>query len=253
MEEETTLIGKQIGNYRLSEEIGSGKFGTVYRAQHIMTERVVALKVLHLPTAEDERFMQAAQFLESLQHRHILSVVDRGVDNGRPYLVSEYMSGGSLRQRLNQMAVLPRDQVFTILNQGAEAMIYAHKQKIVHCDIKPENILFDAEGEVVLTDFGMAIVLSTMSVEQLAELKDSSPYMAPEQFLGKVSRKTDQYALGCIAYEMLAGQRPSCSFDRGFRYIWDKEEPACLRKIDPQIPRYTDEAILKAIAMRRGF
>src|SRR5215475_14514301 len=100
MEEETTLIGKQIGIYRLIEEIASGRFGTVYQAQHILTDRVVALKVLHAHLPEPERFLQDVQFVTSLQHRHILPVLEMGLDDGRPYFVSEYMTGGSLRQRL---------------------------------------------------------------------------------------------------------------------------------------------------------
>ena len=151
--------------------------------------------------------MQEAQFLVGLQHRYILSVVEVGCNDGRPYFVSEYVSGGSLRQRLNETPLLPVDQGLAILKQVGEALRYTHQQKIVHCDLKPENILFNAQGEAVLTDFGMAIVLSTMSVKQLADLAGSSSYLAPEQFRGQVSTKTDQYALGSIAYELFTGQR----------------------------------------------
>src|SRR5947199_2095182 len=148
--EEESLIGKQIGNYRLIKEIASGGFATVYQAQHLyLSNRVVALKLLHMhmPARERERFIQEAQFLESLQYRYILSVVDMGFDKDRAYLVSEYAPGGSLRQRLDQSRLLPIDQVLTILTQVGEALHYAHQQKLVHCDLKPENILFNAQGE----------------------------------------------------------------------------------------------------------
>src|SRR5690349_4694515 len=133
MEEETTLIGKQIGTYRLIEEIASGRFGTVYQAQHTLTDRVVALKMLHVHLPEVERFMQEVQFVVSLQHRNILSVLEMGLADGRPYFVSEYATGRSLRQRLNETRVLPWNQALTILNQVGEALRYAHQQKIVHC------------------------------------------------------------------------------------------------------------------------
>jgi serine/threonine protein kinase len=256
MEKENDLIGKQIGNYRLIEEIASGSFGTVYRAcHHILTNRIVALKMLHMHLAarERDRFIQEAQFLERLRHRHILPVVDIGFDNGRPYLVSEYAPGGSLRQRLNRTRLLPWDQVQIILTQVGEALYYAHQQNIVHCDLKPENILFNAQGEAVLADFGVAIVLSTMSVQQLASLEGTPSYMAPEQFRGQVSKKGDQYALGCIAYELVTGQRLfSASSIIAMGYKHSTEQPRPPRQINAQVVVHIEEAILKALAKQRN-
>jgi tetratricopeptide (TPR) repeat protein len=251
MEEDTNLIGKQIATYRLSEEIASGHFGTVYQAQHILTDRVVALKMLHVHPPVLERFMQDAQFVTRLQHRHILSVSEMGWHDGRPYFVSEYMAGGSLRQRLNETPVLPWDQALSILQQIGEALRYAHQQKIVHCDLKPENILFNAQGELVVTDFCIATVLSTMSVEQLADLRDNSPYTAPEQFLGKVSKKNDQYALACMAYEMLTGQLPFSASDLSASHKELKPIPP--RHFNEEIPPHSEDAILKALATKRSF
>jgi serine/threonine protein kinase len=256
MEEENDLIGQQIGNYRLIEEIASGSFGTVYRAHHhILTDRIVALKVLHLhlPARERERFIQEARFLGSLGHRHILSIVDVGFDNGRPYLASTYASGGSLRQRLDQKRLLPFDQVLTILTQVGEALHYAHQQNIVHCDLKPENILFNAQGEAVLADFGIATVLSTMSFKQLASPEGTPSYMAPEQFHGQVSKETDQYALGCIAYELVTGQRVFSAPNfvaMGFQHM--TEQPIPPHQINTQIPIHVEQAILKALAKQRS-
>ncbi len=256
MEEKNDLIGKQIGNYRLIEEIASGAFGTVYRAHHyILSNRIVALKVLHvhLPARERERFIQEAQFLESLRHRHILSVVDIGFDDGRPYLASVYAPGGSLRQRLNQKRLLPWDEVHIILTQVGEALRYAHQQNIVHCDLKPENILFNAEGEAVLADFGIATVLSTMSVKQLADMEGTPAYMAPEQFHGQVSKEIDQYALGCIAYEMVTGQRLFTAPNLVAMCIkHETEQPVPPRQINAQVAVHVEEAILKALAKQRS-
>jgi tetratricopeptide (TPR) repeat protein len=254
MEEATTLIGQQISTYRLTEEIASGRFGTVYQAQHILTDRVVALKLLHMHLPVRERFMQDAQFVTSLQHRHILSVAEIGLYDGRPYFVSEYMVRGSLRQRLNETPILSWDQALSILLQIGEALRYAHQQKIVHCDLKPENILFNAQGEAVVTDFWIATLLSTMSVEQLADLRGNSPYMAPEQFLGKVSKKNDQYALACMAYEMLTGQLPFSASDLstlGSKYKILKPIPP--RQFNEEIPPHSEDAILKALAAKRSF
>ena len=256
MEEENDLIGKQIGNYRLIEEIASGAFGTVYRAHHyILTSRIVALKMLHvhLPARERARFIQEAQFLESLRHRHILSVVDIGFDDGRPYLASVYAPGGSLRQRLDQKRLLSWDETHIILTQVGEALCYAHQQNIVHCDLKPENILFNAEGEAVLADFGIATVLSTMSVKQLADMEGTPAYMAPEQFHGQVSKEVDQYALGCIAYEMVTGQRLFTAPNLVAMCIkHETEQPVPPRQINAQVAVHVQEAILKALAKHRS-
>src|SRR5947207_4139376 len=255
MEEETTMIGKQIGTYRLIEEIASGRFGTTYRAKHILTDRVIALKMLHIHLAaeEIEHFTQEVQFVTSLQHPHILPILEIGLDDSRPYFVSEYASGGSLRQQLNKTRVLTWDEALTILKQIGEALKYTHQQKIVHCDLKPENILFDAQGEVVVADFCIATVLSTMSLQQLADLKSDSLYMAPEQFLGKVSKKSDQYALGCMAYEMLTRQLPFSAADFSTLGPKHKElKPMSPRQMNRDIPTYSEEAILKIGRRRVG-
>ena len=138
-----------------------------------------------------------------------------------------------------------------MLNQIGEALLYAHQQKIVHGDLKPENILFNAQGEVVVADFWIATVLSTMSHQQLADLKESSPYMTPEQFKGKVSKKSDQYALGCLAYEMLTGQLPQFISELGVGGR-QRVRPLPPRQINANILPYSEEAIIKALAERRG-
>ena len=254
--EEDNLIGKQVGNYRIIEEIAAGSFGMVYRAHHhILTERIVALKLLHmhLPARERERFIQEARFLASLGHRYILSVVDIGFDNGRPYLASTYASGGSLREMLNQQRVLPWDKANIILKQIGDALHHAHQQHIVHCDLKPENILFNAQGEAVLADFGIATVLSTMSVKVLANPEGTPSYMAPEQFHGQVSKETDQYALGCIAYEMVTGQRLFAAPNLVAMCIkHETAQPTPPRQINAQIPVHVEQAILKALAKQRN-
>src|SRR6266852_2802850 len=213
MTDENSLIGKQIGNYRVVAEINSGAFGSVYQAQHIiLRERIVAIKLLHAylgSPKEREQFLQEAQFLEKLKHPYCLPIIDAGIHNSLPYAVSEYAMNGSLRNRLTRQSphTLPVEEALTILTQIVQALQHAHEQNIIHRDLKPENILFNARGEALLADFGIAVVLSTSRTSPV-NMIGSPLYMAPEQFDGVISKRSDQYALACIAYEMLTGRNP---------------------------------------------
>src|SRR6266571_676957 len=214
MPKENSYIGKQIGNYRIIEELASGSFGRVYKGVHIfLSKRVVAIKLLQRmylgSQKEREGFLQEAQFLEILKHSHILPIYDVGIDDGIPYIVAEYAPNGSLRDLLQQRYPhpLPVDEVVSILTQVGEALYHAHQQNIIHRDLKPENILFDAKGEALLADFGIAVVLETARTSPV-NVVGSPLYMAPEQFDGMLSIRSDQYALACIAYEMVTGRNP---------------------------------------------
>ena len=203
--DEDTNIGKQIGNYRIVEEIGSGAFADVYKGQHIVLrdKPPVAIKLLHarlkLPRERDT-FIQEAQLLYRLQHPHILSMQDVGFQEGLPYIIAEYASRGSLQDRLDRQPgkPLPIDEAITILTHIGQALHYAHQLGIVHRDLKPENILFNAKGEALLADFGIAVVLASKHTKEVGN-GGTPAYMAPEMFAGKVSTKSDQYALGCIS------------------------------------------------------
>lgn len=163
--DEMNRIGQQIGNYRLTREINSGSFGSVYLAEHLhLKGRQVAIKLLHTylgSQAEREQFTQEAHFLVQLEHLSILPLLDFGFSEGQPYLITRYAAGGSLRQKLKQQRPLPLEQALTILQQIGQALHYAHQQNIIHRDLKPENILFNERGEVLLADFGIAVMLST--------------------------------------------------------------------------------------------
>ncbi len=245
MTDENSLIGKQIGNYRVVAEINSGAFGSVYQAQHIiLRERIVAIKLLHAYLSspkEREQFLQEAQFLEKLKHPYCLPIIDAGIHNGLPYVVSEYAMNGSLRNHLTRQSshTLPMEEALTILTQIGQALQHAHQQNIIHRDLKPENILFNAKGDALLADFGIAIVLATSSVRQV-DATGTPAYMAPEQFRGMISKESDQYALGCIAYELFTGHRPFTAADFvaiGFLHA---------------APIHTGQAILKAMAKQRA-
>jgi len=258
MGDQGSYAGTSIGNYRILALIGSGAFGSVYKGEHsILTERVVSIKILHnhLGTpAERNRFLEEARLLGHIHHPHILQIFDAGLENGLPYLVTEYAPHGSLRDFLTRSAhtILPEEVSFTILSQVGEALYYAHQQHIVHRDLKPENILFNANDRALLADFGIATTLSTSSVKYSSVIGTPS-YMAPEQFQGTVSKEGDQYALGCIAYELFTGHVPFSApdfFAMGFKHLTD--HPVAPTQLNPALPMYLEQAILKAMAKQRG-
>lgn len=206
-------IGAQVGNYRLVEIINSGTFGSVYKGKHLFFEHdpVVAIKLPRATFHTEEEcsaFIQEAQLQRRLRHPHILPILDAGFQNSMPYLVTMYAAGSSLRTRLGKRngQPLPLDEALMILTQVGQALHYAHQYQpsVVHRDLKPENILFDEQGNVLLADFGIAVLLSSIRTG-LVGSGGTPPYMAPEQFEGLASPKSDQYALGCLAYELLTG------------------------------------------------
>src|SRR6266571_2350909 len=259
MPKENSYIGKQIGNYRIIEELASGSFGRVYKGVHIfLSKRVVAIKLLQRmylgSQKEREGFLQEAQFLEILKHSHILPIYDVGIDDGIPYIVAEYAPNGSLRDLLQQRYPhpLPVDEVVSILTQVGEALYHAHQQNIIHRDLKPENILFDAKGEALLADFGIAVVLETARTSPV-NVVGSPLYMAPEQFDGMLSIRSDQYALACIAYEMVTGRNPFLAPSTVAMALKHKlEQPVAPTQFNTYLPVPVEQAILKAMSKERS-
>src|SRR6266480_5943595 len=257
MENQGNDVGKSIGNYRIRAFLGSGGFGNVYRAEHfILTERTVAIKILHtyLDLEQDcHRFLQEAHLLEHMHHPHILHIFDVGIENRVPYLVVEFAPNGSLRNLIKQFApnALPTNTSLSILSQICQALEYAHQLNIVHRDLKPENILFDAKGVALLADFGIATQLTTNSVKHVT-VSGTPSYMAPEHFQGSASKKSDQYALGCIAYELFTGQVPFTApdfFALGFKHL--TERAIVPTQLNPTLPINIEDAIMKAMSKQR--
>jgi len=248
-----------IGNYRVTKKISNGAFGDVYLAQHtFLTNRTaVAIKVLrsvHLGSSQERgRFIEEAQFLDKLKHPHILSVIDVGIHEDCPYLVTEYASKGSLRDLLQRQSpqLLSIEESINILTQVGQALDYAHKQNVIHRDLKPENIIFNAEGKAILADFGIATVLdaATRQTTTMGTLH----YMAPEQFRNTIAKQSDQYALGCIAYELFTGHMVFDALDAPT--IMMKcvlENPIALRQYNPKLPLAIEKAVLKTLAKERA-
>ncbi|GCE16521.1 serine/threonine-protein kinase [Dictyobacter kobayashii] len=250
------LLGSQLGSYVLVEILGHGAFGSVYLGKHFLLEHKppVAVKVLNttLNTQEEiDRFFQEAVILDKLTHPNILPVVDANLYEGYPFFVAEYAPGGSLRDRLDALngSPMPLTDAMHILNQVGMALQHAHDLDIVHRDLKPANILFNTDGDAVLADFGIAIhVQRTRRVDEIG----TPPYMSPEQFKGKISKKSDQYALGCVAYELLTGQQLFIADDPytiGYKHIY--EQPVLPSTLNPSIPPAIEEIILKALSKER--
>ncbi len=253
------FIGKHIGNYRIVEEIASGSFGRVYKGVHLfLTRRVVAIKVLHRTflgsQREHDNFLQEAELLEMLKHPHILPIYDVGIQDGIPYFVTEYAPNGSLRDLLQQYHPhpLPVDEALTILTQIGQALHHAHQRNIIHRDLKPENILFNAKGEALLADFGIAVVLETPQTSPV-NIIGSPLYMAPEQFDGMVSQRSDQYALACIGYEMLTTHNPFVGQNAFTMALKHKiADPLAPSHFNPELPLPVERAILKAMSRERS-
>jgi serine/threonine protein kinase len=253
-------IGRYFGNYQVMAKIDCGAFGCVYQAQHAFLPRVAAIKLLDIARLRSKEarkeFLQEAQILERLKHPYILQIYEFGLDDGLPYLITEYASRGSLRGLLNSRSSQPlhlRDATL-IITQIGEALYFAHQQGVIHHDLKPENILFNERNDALLADFGIAIVRTTTTLEQIADVKvkGTPAYMAPEQFQGKASRRSDQYALGCILYELVTGSRPFTAPDvisMGLRHM--REAPIPPTRLNPNLPAQVDYVILKALEKRR--
>lgn len=246
-------VNDVIGSYRLIEELDRGGFGCVYRGEHAfltnrIVDRIVAVKLMHDKHLKSQKmlddFLQEARLLEKLKHPHILRIIDVSIHEGLPYLVAEYAPHGSLKDRIEKRSphLLAAKEVMTILSQISEALHYAHQQNVVHRDLKPGNILFNAKGEALLADFGISIILDEAGTRVVDE-SGTHAYMAPEQFKKIVSKRSDQYALGCIAYELFTGQRPFVAFD--------ERSQIAPTQLNPQLPIHIEQAILKAMAKDR--
>ena len=210
----STLVGMQLsGRYRLDAQIGAGGMSTVYRAFDQTLERQVAIKLMHREIASDsdqlERFRREARAVAQLSHPHIVGVIDAGEDESRPYIVFEYVEGETLKERIRRMGRLPMDEALAYAIEIARALGCAHGRSIVHRDVKPQNVLIDAEGSAKVTDFGIARTLDQDGLTADGRVLGTTDYVSPEQALGHpVNGQSDIYSLGVVLYEMLTGDVP---------------------------------------------
>ena len=212
-----TLSGKTLGKYQVFERIGRGGMADVYKGRHERLDRTVAIKVLHSHLAEGEdflaRFEREARAVASLRHPNIVQVYDFDREEEQMYMVMEYIGGGNLKDRLKKARAdgnfLPLKEVQAILEQVAAALDTAHKEGMLHRDVKPANVMLDEEGHAYLADFGIARIVSTTQFTATGTLVGTPAYMSPEQGRGEsLTPASDLYSLGIILYEMLTNSIP---------------------------------------------
>jgi serine/threonine protein kinase len=201
----------KVGGYELEEELGRGAIGAVYRGRSPDGEPV-AVKVLDAALGGDDafwsRFEREAHVATEVRHAHLVSVLDAGVDDGRPYLVLELAGGGSLADRLHDGPLPLRDAV-RVVTQVATGLDALHRADIVHRDVKPSNIMLREDGSAALTDFGLAKGATYTALTKPGRVLGTLDYLAPELVRGgEATRATDIYALGCVAFETVSGRPP---------------------------------------------
>src|SRR5919197_882722 len=212
--ESVLVVGEIVAErYELEELVGTGGMSSVFKARDRLLERRVALKVLHQHYTDDEeyveRFRREARVVAQLSHPNIVTVIDRGEDEGRQFIVFELVEGKTLKELLEEEGRLPVPQALEIALQVARGLAFAHEHGLVHRDVKPQNVLLNGDGQAKVTDFGIARTLDVDGVTQTGTVLGTSNYIAPEQASGnRVDAQTDVYSLGVVLYELLAGDVP---------------------------------------------
>ena len=203
-------VGQQLGNYRLIQHLGTGGFADVYKGKHVYLDTLAAIKVLQTRLEDNERehFLQEARLIAHLVHPHIIRVLEFGVEDNVPYLVMDYAPHGTLRQRHPRGVPLSPLTILPYVKQIASALDYAHQRQLVHRDVKPENMLLSADDTLLLSDFGIALIIQSTRFESTQAVYGTATYMAHEQIQGKAQPASDQYALGVTIYEWLSGEVP---------------------------------------------
>jgi serine/threonine protein kinase len=243
---------EKIGKYEILEQIGVGGFGAVYRGRDPFIKRTVAVKTCQLDDEEiKSRFFREAELAGNLHHRNITTIYDFGVQEGIPYIVQEFLTGGDLDKIIKRGDQMPVSRKIEILMAITDGLSYAHEHSIIHRDVKPANIRILEDGSVKIMDFGIAKSLQTeSSLTQTGITLGTSAYLAPEQIRGEaLDQRTDVFALGILAYELLSYRKPF----RGEHlstvlYKILNEEPEPLDAVNPEVPQALAAAVARAMA-----
>ena len=250
-----TLIGNLLrGRYRLEERIGSGGMSTVYRAFDETLERWVAIKVLHHTMEDDpvqlERFRREARTVARLSHPHVVTVIDAGEDDGHPFIVFEYVEGDTLKGLIRRTGPLPVVEAVAYAIEIGRGLMAAHTERLVHRDVKPQNVLIDPDGRAKVTDFGISRSLDSDGLTATGRVLGTTDYVAPEQALGEdVTEQSDVYSLGVVLFEMLTGTVPFTAESQvGVAMKHVREPLPDLRRVRPEVSAALTAVIERATA-----
>ncbi|HST19773.1 MAG TPA: serine/threonine-protein kinase [Blastocatellia bacterium] len=247
------MIGQIIGNYKITEKIGEGGMGAVFKGLDFMLEREVAIKMLRPELAQQphvvERFRLEAITLAKLSHPNIATLhtfLRRGNDF---FMVMEFVAGKTLSSLIKQVGALPCDQAISLLCQALEGIEHAHEFGIIHRDIKSENMMLTQKGSIKVMDFGIARVLGTDRMTRHGHLVGTIEYMAPEQVRGEeADLRSDIYSTGIVLYEMVTGRLPfNSDSDYALMKMQVEQHPQLPRRFAPSIPAFVEEAIIRAL------
>jgi eukaryotic-like serine/threonine-protein kinase len=246
----TNRQGQRLGNYRLIRLLGEGGFAEVYLGEHVFLGTQAAIKILLMRLADEEmeRFLKEARTIAGLTHPNILRVLEFGVEENVPFLVLDFAPNGTLRKRHPKGSILPLTVIVPYVSQIASALQYIHNRKLIHRDIKPENLLLGASYEVLLSDFGTAMVFQTLHAQATQEMAGTVSYMAPEQIRGKPRPASDQYGLGVVVYEWLCGV---CPFQGSFTELYSQHmlaTPPSLRARNPMVNPEVEQVVMTALS-----
>ncbi|HEV2662086.1 MAG TPA: protein kinase, partial [Ktedonobacteraceae bacterium] len=243
-------VGQQLGNYRLMRLLGKGAFADVYLGEHLYLHTSVAIKILRTRVNEStlSNFITEARFASHLVHPHIIRVLDFGLQADIPFLVMDYAPFGNLRQLHPRGAVVPLPTVASYVKALASGLQYAHEQHLIHRDLKPENVLLGSNHEILLSDFGLALLTSEADFTRINERFGTLAFMAPEVILGQPCPSSDQYALAVMVYEWLSGQPPfgGPTDTLADAHLYDVPPSLCAR--NPALPLAVEQVIFTGMS-----
>ena len=227
------MIGTVLSDrYRIEAKLGSGGMSTVYLARDETLDRPVAIKILHREMSEQpdqlERFRQEARAVAKLSHPAVVSVIDAGEDHGHPYIVFEYVEGETLKQRISRIGALDVQDALAYAIEIARGLAVAHNRRLIHRDVKPQNVLINMAGRAKVTDFGIARQLEQSGVTATGRVLGTTDYVAPEQAMGQaVDQRSDVYSVGIVLYEMLTGEIP---------FTADSQVGVAMKHVNEELP-----------------